>query len=692
MGSRNSILITLLLFVVCALCACGGQTLDINAGDGAALDITQEEGGLPTIPLDRVASDEGWDPDGGDQPLPATKVEVLGKDYLLMNNGTVNGDALDLEVPAGDDDLAWAIYRISDLGDLKPLGLTIEVLPGEWQDEYYIGVANYSKLTWDWFGPSTLLEYEIQFAETDDRYITNLGNFYFIVVVEPENVISHVKSTLICAPYVNPVPPGAPYGLEASDGLYEEMVELNWEGGSGATGFEVWRTADVYNEPGRDDGDPTDPDNGWMIIGETQERGFVDPMVAPGVEYWYKVRAFNSGGVSEFSNLDSGYALEGPPPPELAIEGYVTYEDDTRVAGVDVLLMTPFNEQYTTTNEDGNFIFEGLIPGEYVVAPFSDDLRFVPEYKLVQLDYVNPVGEVGFTAVGDDLPLNRGWGFTYACNCLDGDPNADGGPLGGVTITLAGNEGGTWVAESNDAGFWNVPELPAGTYSATPSKDGYAFPERLWFVTIDGSAVPEPLPMYGYLDWQPPGYDGMIVGIANIPDTYDGAIAYLVGLSEVVETPVLGGEFFFDNLPNGYYLVTLWHPQLDFTPAYIVVELDGEAPAATVEFSGVPATDFDKFHGFLFYQDWEINYAGVGGVSVYAYLDNLDGDTTIAVSDEAGYFNFAAMDSGDYIVIPQDEYWAFYPTHRELNVNGSAIPQPLFFHADNYTDGGPMER
>ncbi|MBN2082074.1 hypothetical protein JW859_07685 [bacterium] len=695
MGSRISLLIVLFILVMSALCACGGgQSLDLNADDGAVLGITQQGGGLPTIPLDRVASEGNGDPDGGDMPLPVTKVEVLGKDYLLMNNGTVNGDALDLEVPTGDADLAWAIYRISDLGDIKPLSLTVEVLPGEWQDEYYIGVANYSKLTWDWFGPSTLLEYEIQLAETDDRYITNLGNLYFIIVVEPDNLISHVKSTLICGPYTSPVPPGAPYGLEASDGLYEEMIELTWDGGTAAAGFEIWRTTDAYNEPGRDGGNPTDPDNGWMLIGESPDRIYLDGMVAPGVEYWYKVRAFSSGGVSEFSNLDSGFALEGPPPPELTIDGYIAFEDDNRVPDVEVLLMTPFGEQYTTTDDEGCFVFEGLIPGDYVVAPFRGDLRFWPEYRVVLLDYDSPVGEVGFTAYTDSLPLYRGWGFTYACGCLElGDnPDADGGPLGGVTVTLADNEGATWVTESNEAGFWSAPELPAGTYSATPSKDGYSFPECLWLVTVDGSTVPEPLPMYGYLDWQPPGYDGMIVGIANLPDTYDGGTAYLVGLSEVVETPVLGGEFCFDNLPNGYYLVTLWHPQLDFTPAYIVVELEGEAPVASVEFTGVAATDFAKFHGFLFYQDWEINYAGVGGIDVYAYLDNLDGETTVAVSDEAGYFNFTDMDSGDYIVIPQDDYWAFYPTYQETGVGGSAIPAPLFFYADDYTDGGPMER
>ena len=85
--------------------------------------------------------------DPGDPGEGPVYRQVWGKDFLLEHNGTVVENSLLLD--PGDERLAWAIYRFSELGDLRPLVLTVEAFPEEWGDDYYVGVANYSRMAWD---------------------------------------------------------------------------------------------------------------------------------------------------------------------------------------------------------------------------------------------------------------------------------------------------------------------------------------------------------------------------------------------------------------------------------------------------------------------------------------------------------------------------------------------------------------
>ncbi|MCP4358804.1 MAG: hypothetical protein GY796_12365 [Chloroflexi bacterium] len=157
------------------------------------------------------------------------------------------------------------------------------------------------------------------------------------------------------------------------------------------------------------------------------------------------------------------------------------------LAGVTVSLLTDDNGDgvyggagdnsatTTTTNEAGNYIFDGLSPGSYVVEVTSP---------------------VGYTQTGDpdttldnkttdpvvlgpgDVYLNADFGYQPSGNSsaigdtifldTNGDGNEDAGELGisGVTVALLDNSGNVIATTITDAsGTYSFPGLPSGTYT-----------------------------------------------------------------------------------------------------------------------------------------------------------------------------------------------------------------------------------
>lgn len=106
----------------------------------------------------------------------------------------------------------------------------------------------------------------------------------------------------------------APTGVSASDGDYANKVGINWDTIRGATLYRIYRN--TVNDP-----------VSAADVGTTQANYFFDPTAAAGQQYFYWVRAENSGTVSELSSGDAGLRfiagelpigyspLEPPPVP-----------------------------------------------------------------------------------------------------------------------------------------------------------------------------------------------------------------------------------------------------------------------------------------------------------------------------------------------------------------------------------------
>ncbi len=85
-----------------------------------------------------------------------------------------------------------------------------------------------------------------------------------------------------------------PLNVQASDGDYEDQIEITWSAVTGATDYAIYRSeteTGTYTEIGTDDASP-----------------YLDGPFEPGTSYWYKLKATNSLAEGAFSNADEGSA------------------------------------------------------------------------------------------------------------------------------------------------------------------------------------------------------------------------------------------------------------------------------------------------------------------------------------------------------------------------------------------------
>lgn len=303
-----------LLLAAFAAASCGGGTgSPADAGQDSGLSAAQwaamnhgaappSSSGLPSFPYDnsgvRSASDAGG--------------TVLGANFLLSDRCVVDGDSLHINVAGdnpgmGGEDMGWAMYRISGLSGQRALSLNVECLPDSLGNQYYVGVANYTHLSWDWYGPVEIPEAQIDLAQDNAAYISNLGNLYFVIACYGGSSATHSQSTVVTGNGGGGLP-GAPAGLFASKGEFPDGVQLTWGPGVNAAWYEVER-----RDPNGDANNGM-PGGQWMQIGIAQDSSWFDPNLPAGVMFEYRVRSVNAAGVSDYSNTDFGFAYGGPPP------------------------------------------------------------------------------------------------------------------------------------------------------------------------------------------------------------------------------------------------------------------------------------------------------------------------------------------------------------------------------------------
>jgi hypothetical protein len=289
---RFSTLIAVVLGLF-ALAGCGGQT-----GSVAPLaDSPQGYGALPDIwSLEAAGSREV-------NAVGDTPITVLGDEQLLDSNAIADGEAHTLTLygngqgDTSEEQLAWGLYKVEGLSDSLDLQtLSVQATPAGPHDSFYVGLADFSHGRWEFHGPVTIPELEIDLSNNSSRYISGLGNLYFLVVTE-HAVVTHLQTTLSFAHHEEGHDnlPGQPYHLTATDGAFEDHVGVTWEGGDGATRFDIYRRLDGgHAELG--------------LIGTSESHEYSDGTAEPGVMYVYRALAVNAEGHSGFSNSDGGYA------------------------------------------------------------------------------------------------------------------------------------------------------------------------------------------------------------------------------------------------------------------------------------------------------------------------------------------------------------------------------------------------
>jgi fibronectin type 3 domain-containing protein len=113
-----------------------------------------------------------------------------------------------------------------------------------------------------------------------------------------------------------PLPPTT---VQASDATYTDKVQVTWTASAMATSYTVYRG--------------TSPNTSYAAsLGTTSGIVYDDTSAAPGVKYYYWVKASNSFGTSYFSAYDAGSRSTGIPLPPTTVQASdATYPDKVQV-------------------------------------------------------------------------------------------------------------------------------------------------------------------------------------------------------------------------------------------------------------------------------------------------------------------------------------------------------------------------
>lgn len=157
-------------------------------------------------------------------------------------------------------------------------------------------------------------------------------------------------------------PDRAPTGVTATQGQFEDRIQVTWVVVERATAYRVFRA--------------NAPDGDYVLIGEPSAPSYSDPVGAAnqGRLYWYKVEACNSAGCGPQSSAAAGYAGYPPAPTNVqASDG--TYPHKIVITW-DPVPGATYYQVYRERNPDQGFT---IVPGANSVTGTSfDDTTATP--------------------------------------------------------------------------------------------------------------------------------------------------------------------------------------------------------------------------------------------------------------------------------------------------------------------------
>jgi hypothetical protein len=152
------------------------------------------------------------------------------------------------------------------------------------------------------------------------------------------------------------------------------------------------------------------------------------------------------------------------------ISGNVT-SGGSPMAGVTITLSGARSDT-TSTDSSGNYIFDGLLNGNYTITPGKTGYTFTPASRNVGVS-------------NGDLISQNFSGTPSAIYSISGTVTNGASVLSGITMTLSGAASGTTT--TNSSGNYTFSGLTNGTYTIAPSKTGYTFSPTSITTAINGA-------------------------------------------------------------------------------------------------------------------------------------------------------------------------------------------------------------
>ena len=222
----------------------------------------------------------------------------------------------------------------------------------------------------------------------------------------------------------------------------------------------------------------------------------------------------------------------------------------------------------------------------------------------------------------------------------------------GASIVLTQN--GTTISSvvADSSGAYAFTGIANGTYTATPSKNGFTFSPANQTVTVNGANASVPV-------FTATATTGTISGTITPSANGSGATVALTqnSVTTATITANVSGSFSFANVANGGYVVIPTKPGYVFSPANSAVTVNGSAVAAnftanpvTISGSVTPATS---------------------GVTIQLSQNSVN--LTSTLTDASGNYTFSAIANGTYVVSPSKAGLVFNPASQTVPVSGSSV-------------------
>jgi protocatechuate 3,4-dioxygenase beta subunit len=176
---------------------------------------------------------------------------------------------------------------------------------------------------------------------------------------------------------------------------------------------------------------------------------YTDTGLTPGATYYYRIKAYNNAGDSDYSNEASATTLSG----QGTIQGTVKDTNNQPIQGATVSVEG--TSLQTTTNSQGY----------YQIANVPAGTRTVTASKTGYNSQSKTVNVVAGQTITVDFQLQ------LATGTIQGTvKDTNNQPIQGATVSV---EGTSLQATTNSQGYYQITDVPAGNKTVTASKSGY---------------------------------------------------------------------------------------------------------------------------------------------------------------------------------------------------------------------------
>ena len=331
------------------------------------------------------------------------------------------------------------------------------------------------------------------------------------------------------------------------------------------------------------------------------------------------------------------------------ISGTVTLVGGTASVEDVTITLSGDADDTTTPASDGTYSFTDLPVGTYSVEPTLSEYDFEPtdrQYDPLESDQTNQ----DFT--GTYVPPT--YGVSGTVTLIGGSASVEE-----VTLTLSGAVADTTNPDAD--GIYSFAALEEGTYTVTPSLDGYDFePSSRLYDPLNVDQTGQDF-VGTYI---PPTYS--ISGTVTLEGGTAVPTAVLLTLSgdaDQTTSPASDGTYSFTDLPEGTYTVTPSLEAYTFEPT--VRSYDPlNADQTGQDFTGTYVPPPRSISGTV-----TLIGGSASPTAVVLTLSGAANQTTNPASD--GSYSFTDLAEGTYTVTPSLERYSFEPALRSYDPLGS---------------------